>query len=248
MADNGSVSNPTVFMPEDREPQFPYPSTIFQTDLPLVDKVCGGKGEQAIGAIATIFSATCDDNVAKSCAHALGILPSWLDINVIPASRSGLEVRSARVRDRSGMISASHASVDRVYFTRVLENGDVVAHHATNCRITDWARNWARSYQPTARQGDLLECAVVVNNAIRSALDSEAADEILQKIESLVFDTVDEPQFRALGAIRLYDFTQDNSVSIGEDQRCDGYLEVLTNTNFGQASVEAIRNETKRPL
>jgi hypothetical protein len=58
----------------------------------------------------------------------------------------------------------------------ILEGGIVAAHTPSNVRIIDSARNCARGQQQTAKQADILEAAIVINNAVRPALGDALRD------------------------------------------------------------------------
>ncbi|CAO1637429.1 unnamed protein product [Parajaminaea phylloscopi] len=186
----GGIAFRLVLLPERDDPRLHNESSLLvAAEVPRIDCVLSAKGQEEIGLLTAIFLSTEDLSVATRAAHALNLLPKWARIEAVGRTSAGLADRIDTALDRSAIISASRASLDRIYPAIVLATGKIGAHVRENLRLVDTARNWAKGGDHPTTVADLLEAAVVCHNAVRAALGDEVADSRLQEIQARITST-----------------------------------------------------------
>lgn len=130
-----------TYSPENLDDRFVQPpERLLQSQLPLVEAVVSTDGTYEIAAVRATFLA-CDDEVATRCAHALRVIPPWMNMAALPRPQRILSPRVERVYDRSAILHSASASLDRIWTYEINDAGQVAAHSVTNVRVTDLARN-----------------------------------------------------------------------------------------------------------
>ncbi|CAO1617958.1 unnamed protein product [Sympodiomycopsis kandeliae] len=213
-----------LYWPEHGDERFVDPSGLRSATLPQTDTTLLSMGSPDIASTIALYVSCTDPSLVDQCAHTLRLIPDFISFASLPTSPLGSNASVNTVLDRTSILSGAMCSLDRIYCGVVLEDNRIAAHHPTNVRIVDWARNWARGVGHTARQADLLEAAVVVNNVLWAALGDALAQEMLKTILQLIEGCTEAEPHPAFYSRKLaYDYIRKHATAINEYQNKDAY-------------------------
>lgn len=217
-----------MYRPDNSDARFPDPGRLREALVPPIDTVLSALGNEAPGAVTAIFLPCSDVGLVDRCGEVLGRVPAWTRISALPQGQRLLSPEVERVLDRTDLLSTARPSLDRIMSFEILEGGVVAAHTPTNVRLIDSARNWARGQRHSAKEADLLEAAVVINNSVRAVLGDARADAMLEELRVVLEGCVPDPSFAMSSAADNYDWARRNRDDIieareSEDYQLDGY-------------------------